>query len=70
MIQNDNLYRKKAAVYPANSDRPIHNSDGKTQITDDDIDDRIAKFGTQIDNKYMCIEFRRYTFVILGKLTF
>ena len=52
MIQNDPLYSKKAVVYPANSGRWIHNSDDATQITDNNIDDRIAKLGAQIDNKY------------------
>ena len=53
MIQNDFYIEKKAAVYPANSDRRIHNSDDGTQITDGNIDNRVAKFGTQIDNKYV-----------------
>ena len=53
MIQNDFYIEKKAAVYPAYSDRRIHNSDDGTQITDSNIDNRVAKFGTQIDNKYV-----------------
>ena len=44
MIQKDFYIEKKAAVYPANSDR---------RITDGNIDNRVAKFGTQIDNKYV-----------------
>lgn len=43
MIQNNLLQSKKPVVYPANSDRQIHNSDDATQIIDDNIDDRIAK---------------------------
>ena len=44
MIQNNLLYSKKAVVYPVNSDWGIHDSDNATQITDDNIDYRIAKF--------------------------
>ena len=51
MIQNDLLYSKKAVVCAANSDRRIDNSDDATHITNDNFDDRIAKFGAQIDNK-------------------
>ena len=55
MIQNDLLYSKKAVVCAANSDRRIDNSDDATHITNDNFDDRIAKFGAQIDNKQVYI---------------
>ena len=43
-------------VYPVNSDRQIRNSDDATQIIDGNINNRIARFGTQIDSKYISIE--------------
>lgn len=56
MIQNKHLYTKKGVVYPVNSDRQIRNSDDATQIIDDNINNRFARFGTQIDRKYISIE--------------
>lgn len=56
MIQNEHLYSKKGVVYPVNSDRQIRNRDDTTQIIDDNINNRIARFGTQIDSKYISIE--------------
>ena len=53
MVQNDLFYSKEAVVYPVISDRPMHNKDDTTQITNDNIDDGIAKFGEQIINKYV-----------------
>ena len=53
MIQNNLLYSKKVVVYPANSGSWIHSSNDTTQTTDDNMGDRIAKFGTKIDNKYV-----------------
>ena len=56
-------------MYPANSGRRIHDSHDATQITDDNIDDRIAKFGAQINNKYVYRIPLKY-FCDIGKINF
>ena len=57
MIQNNLLHSIKAVVYPANSDRRIHN------------DNRIATFGSQIYNKYV-YRFPLKYFCDIGKINF
>ena len=40
-------------VYTPNHDRRVHSLDNDGQRTDNNLEDRIAKFGLQIDDKYV-----------------
>lgn len=69
MIQNDLLYSRKAVVYPANSGRRIHSNNDTTQTTDDNMHNTTAKFGIQIDNKFVSRILVKY-FCDIQKLNF
>ena len=69
MIQNDILYSRKAVVYPANSGRRIHSNNDTTQTTDDNMHNTTAKFGIQIDNKFVSRILVKY-FCDIQKLNF
>ena len=51
MIEKGLLFTKKPVVSMPNHNRRIHNSDNDMQRTDDNLEDRIGKFGLQIDKK-------------------
>ena len=40
-------------VYTPNHDRRVHSLDNDGQRTDNNLEDRIEKFGLQIDDKYV-----------------
>ena len=69
MIEKGLLFSKKPVVYMPNHHRRIHNSDNDMQTTDDNLEDRIGKFGLQIDKKYVCRLPLKY-FCDLGKINF
>ena len=46
------LFSEKTVVYTANVDRRPNNDDDNDKITNDNLDDRIAKFSNQIKNKF------------------
>ena len=68
-IQKHFLCSKKSVVYPDNVDRRVHNSNDPNDITDDNIDDRIAKFANQLSSKFVYRIPIRY-FCDLGKINF
>ena len=69
MIEKGLLFSKKPVVYMPNHHRRIHNSDNDVQTTDDNLEDRIGKFGLQIDKKYVYRLPLKY-FCDLGKINF
>ena len=68
-IRKHLLCSKKSVTYPANSDRRIYNSNDPDDITDDNIDDRIAKFADQLRSKFASRIPLRY-FCNIGKINF
>ena len=49
-IQKHVLYSKKSVIYPPNAGRRVHNSNDAHNITDGNLDDRIAKFSNQLSS--------------------
>ena len=68
-IRKHLLWSKKSVTYPANSDRRIYNSNDPDDITNDNIDDRIAKFADQLRSKFVSRIPLRY-FCNIGKINF
>ena len=53
-IRTNFLFSEKAVVLSGNNDRRVHGvSNDNTQRTDDNLDDRISKFATQIKDKFV-----------------
>ena len=46
------LFSEKEVIYTAGVDRRLHNDDNANKRSDDNLDDRIAKFSAQIQNKF------------------
>ena len=75
MIENDLLHSKTRAIIENNLDRRNHNLSAanvtlkKKQVTDKNLDERIEKFGIQIDDKYVYRIPLKY-FCDLGKINF
>ena len=75
IIENDLLYSKKRVIIQNNLDRRNHNlspansNAEKTQVTDENLDERTEKFGVQIDDKYVYRIHLKY-FCDLGKINF
>ena len=75
MIENDPLYSKKRVIIENNLDRRNHNlsptniNAEQKQVTDENLDERIEKFGFQMDNKYVYRIPLKY-FSDLGKINF
>ena len=54
MSRNDFLFSEKAIVLSRNNDRRVHGQkNDNTQRADDNLDDRISTFATQIKDKYV-----------------
>ena len=47
------MQSKKYVTYPVNSGRRIYNSNDADDITDDNINDKIAKFADQLQSKFV-----------------
>ena len=75
MIENNPLYSKKRVIIENNLDRRNHNlsptniNAEQKQVTDENLDERIEKFGFQMDNKYVYRIPLKY-FSDLGKINF
>ena len=69
MIQNDLLYSNEPVIVVGSNDRQIRNNDNEMCRTDDNLEDRLDKFGTQIDTKYVYRVPLKY-FCHLGKINF
>ena len=69
-IRKNFLFIEKAVVLTGNNDRRVHGSTtDNTQRTDSNLDDRIAKFTTQIKDKFVYRIPLRYICDI-GKINF
>ena len=68
-IQKHLLYSKKSVIYPDNADRRVYNSNDPDDITDNNIDERIAKFANQLNSKFIYRIPIKY-FCDLGKINF
>ena len=70
MIRKNFLFSEKPVVLTGTNDRGVHGvTNDATQRTDNNSDDRIAKFRTQIQNKYVYRIPIRYI-CDLGKINF
>ena len=63
------LFSKKEVIYTAGVDRRPHNDDTANKRIDDNLDNRIAKFPAQIQNKFTC-RFPLRCRCDLGKINF
>ena len=69
-IRKNVLFSEKAVVLSGNNDRRVHGAtNDNTQRTDDNLDDRISKFVTQIKDKFVYRIPLRYICDI-GKINF